>query len=75
MTVTSSVPITTVHADTPDGAYEQLAMMMQQSGLSGGYSKSDLMSYIRNVIPVVVQLRREGGKRGISEIAFAKKRN
>lgn len=66
--------MTTVHADTPDGAYEQLAMMMQQSGLSGGYSKSDLMSYIRNVIPVVVQLRREGGKRGISEIAFAKKR-
>jgi type IV secretion system protein VirB11 len=66
--------MTTVHADTPDGAYEQLAMMMQQSGMSGGYQKADLMSYIKMVIPIVVQLRREGGKRGISEIAFAKGR-
>lgn len=64
--------MSTVHADTPQGAYEQLAMMMQQAGLSGGYSKHDLMSYIRMVIPIVIQLRRDGGKRGVSEIFFAR---
>jgi len=52
--------------------YEQLAMMMQQSGMSAGYSKQDLMSYIQMVIPIVIQLRREGGKRGVSEIYFAR---
>jgi type IV secretion system protein VirB11 len=64
--------MSTVHADTPHGAYEQLAMMMMQAGMSSGYSKPDLMSYIRMVIPVVVQLRRDGGRRGVSEIFFAR---
>ncbi len=31
--------MSTVHADTLLGAYEQLAMMMQQSGMSAGFSK------------------------------------
>lgn len=64
--------MSTVHADTPLGAYEQLAMMMQQAGMSAGYSKADLMSYIHMVIPIVIQLRRDGGKRGVSEIYFAR---
>ncbi|WP_192247984.1 P-type DNA transfer ATPase VirB11 [Mesorhizobium caraganae] len=64
--------MSTVHADTPLGAYEQLAMMMQQAGMSAGYAKLDLMSYIRMVIPIVIQLRRDGGKRGVSEIYFAR---
>lgn len=64
--------MSTVHADTPLGAYEQLAMMMQQAGMSSGYSKQDLMSYIQMVIPVVIQLRRDGGRRGVSEIYFAR---
>lgn len=64
--------MSTVHADTPLGAYEQLAMMMMQGGMSSGYSKQDLMSYIQMVIPVVIQLRRDGGKRGISEIHYAR---
>ncbi|TIR28366.1 MAG: P-type DNA transfer ATPase VirB11 [Mesorhizobium sp.] len=64
--------MSTVHADTPLGAYEQLAMMMQQAGMSAGFTKQDLMSYIQMVIPIVIQLRREGGKRGVSEIFFAR---
>ena len=63
--------MTTVHADTPLGAYEQLAMRVMQSGLSAAYPKADLISYIRSVIPIVVQLRRAGGRRGVSEIFFA----
>lgn len=64
--------MSTVHADTPLGAYEQLAMMVMQSGLSAGYPKADLISYIQSVIPIVIQLRREGGRRGVSEIFFAR---
>lgn len=66
--------MSTVHADTPLGAYEQLAMMVMQSGLSAAYPKSDLISYIRQVIPIVIQLRRHGGRRGVSEIFFARER-
>ncbi|NLS07116.1 P-type DNA transfer ATPase VirB11 [Rhizobium sp. P32RR-XVIII] len=64
--------MSTVHADTPMGAYEQLAMMIMQAGMSSGYSKQDLMSYIRMVIPIVIQLRRDGGRRGVSEIYYAR---
>ena len=64
--------MSTVHADTPLGAYEQLAMMVMQSGLSAAYPKADLISYIQSVIPIVIQLRREGGRRGVSEIFFAR---
>lgn len=64
--------MTTVHADSPLGAYEQLAMMVMQSGLSAAYPKADLISYIRSVIPIVIQLRRDGGRRGVSEIFFAR---
>lgn len=66
--------MSTVHADTPLGAYEQLAMMVMQSGLSAAYPKPDLLSYIQSVIPVVIQLRRDGGRRGVSEIFFARDR-
>lgn len=66
--------MSTVHADTPLGAYEQLAMMVMQSGLSAAYPKADLISYIQSVIPIVIQLRREGGRRGVSEIFFARER-
>nr|WP_250811990.1 P-type DNA transfer ATPase VirB11 [Neorhizobium tomejilense] len=65
--------MSTVHADTPMGAYEQLAMMMMQAGMASGYSKQDLMSYIRMVIPIVIQLRRDGGRRGVSEIYYARR--
>lgn len=66
--------MSTVHADTPLGAYEQLAMMVMQSGLSAAYPKADLISYIQSVIPIVIQLRRDGGRRGVSEIFFARDR-
>ncbi|RUV67660.1 P-type DNA transfer ATPase VirB11, partial [Mesorhizobium sp. M1A.F.Ca.IN.020.30.1.1] len=41
-------------------------------GMSAGFWKQDLMSYIQMVIPIVIQLRRDGGKRGVSEILFAR---
>jgi type IV secretion system protein VirB11 len=61
--------ISTLHADTPKMALEQLKMMVMQAGL--GMSPSEISSYINNVIDVVVQLKRgEKGKRFVSEIYF-----
>lgn len=61
--------ISTLHADTPKMAMEQLKMMVMQAGL--GMAPSEINSYIRNVVDVVVQLKRgEKGRRYISEIYF-----
>ena len=64
--------MTTIHADTPSGAYEQVALMVQQAKVN--WDKDELMNYIRTAIPIVVQLRRDGGKRGVSEIFFSRAR-
>ncbi len=61
--------ISTLHADTPKMAMEQLKMMVMQAGL--GLAPSEITSYISNVIDVIVQLKRGAkGKRYISEIYF-----
>lgn len=61
--------ISTLHADTPKMAIEQLKMMVMQAGL--GMTPSEILLYIRNVIDIVVQLKRGSkGRRYISEIYF-----
>ena len=61
--------LTTVHANSPRAAYERLALMVMQSGVSLG--KADVLAYLEQIIPVVVQLGRDNGKRIVSEILFA----
>lgn len=60
--------ITTIHADSPHGAFEQLALMVMQAGL--GLRKSEIVDYIRSVLPIVIQQTRRGGWRGTSAIFF-----
>lgn len=61
--------ISTLHADTPAMALEQLKLMVMQAGL--GMPPSEIKSYIHAVVDIVVQLKRgSGGKRYISEIYF-----
>lgn len=61
--------ISTLHADTPQMAFEQLKLMVMQAGL--GMPPSEIKEYIRAVIDVVIQLKRgEKGQRFISEIYF-----
>jgi type IV secretion system protein VirB11 len=61
--------ISTLHADTPKMALEQLKMMVMQAGL--GMAPSEITTYIKNVVDVVVQLKRgDKGKRFISEVYF-----
>jgi type IV secretion system protein VirB11 len=61
--------ISTLHADTPKMAMEQLKLMVMQAGL--GMSPSEILNYIGNVIDVVVQLKKGAkGQRFVSEIYF-----
>lgn len=62
--------ITTIHADSPNGAFEQLALMVMQSGL--GLRKDEIISYVKTVLPIVIQQSRLGGWRGTSEIYFSR---
>ncbi len=60
--------ITTVHADSPDGALDQIALLAMTSGLDLGWDK--IQTYVRKVVDVIVQLDRQGGKRRVSEVRF-----
>ncbi|EJL77860.1 P-type DNA transfer ATPase VirB11 [Polaromonas sp. CF318] len=61
---------TTIHANSPQGALEQLALMVLQSGL--GLSRADTIAYACSVVDLVVQLDRTGGRRGIAQIVAAR---
>ena len=61
--------ISTLHADTPKMALQQLKLMVMQAGL--GMPPDDILNYINNVIDIVVQLKRgPKGVRYISEVYF-----
>lgn len=58
--------ITTIHADSPDGAIEQLALLVLQGG--GQLTRSDIREYVAASVGVIVQLERSEGGRRISSI-------
>jgi type IV secretion system protein VirB11 len=61
--------ITTIHADSPMLAFEQLMMMVMQAGL--GLNRDQIKYYIEAIVDIVVQLKRGGkGKRFVSEVFF-----
>lgn len=61
--------ISTLHADAPAMALEQLKLMVMQAGL--GMPPEEIKKYILNVVDIVVQLKRGGGgRRYVSEIYF-----
>jgi type IV secretion system protein VirB11 len=60
--------ITTVHANSPSGAAEQLALMCMMGGVE--LRRAELIEYIDNVVDIFVQLGRDGGKRAVVELRF-----
>jgi type IV secretion system protein VirB11 len=60
--------VTTLHADTPNGALEQLALMALQTGTA--MTHADIMAYVRSVVDVIVQLERNEGIRQVREISL-----
>ena len=61
--------MTTVHADTPQRAIEQLALLVLQAGSKLG--RDDVRHYVRESVDVFVQLERRGGKRRVSQVLVA----
>jgi type IV secretion system protein VirB11 len=60
--------LSTVHASSPHGAFEQIALMCMQAGL--GLNRDETIGYARSMIDIVVQLDRKNGVRGVSEVCF-----
>ena len=62
--------MTTIHADTPQRAIEQLVLLVLQSG--SRLSRDDVRHYVRESIDVFVQLERRDGKRRVSQLLVAR---
>lgn len=61
--------VSTLHADTPKLALEQLVLMVMQAGL--GITRDQIKDYVENVINVIIQLKRgDRGRRYVSEVYF-----
>lgn len=58
--------MTTVHADSPDRAVEQIALLVLQGGTQ--LRRDDVLHYVRSTIDVFVQLQRVGGRRGLAQV-------
>lgn len=61
--------MTTIHADSPRHAIDQLALLVLQSGTNLGWG--DIVHYVRSTIDIFVQLERRNGRRTISQISVA----
>ncbi len=60
--------ISTVHASSPSGAIEQLALIAGQSGSE--LRREEVIAYVRATIDVIVQLGRIDGQRLVTAIRF-----
>ncbi|MEO7247331.1 MAG: ATPase, T2SS/T4P/T4SS family, partial [Novosphingobium sp.] len=58
--------MSTIHADSPEGAIDQLAMLILQAGTQ--LSWENVVHYAARSIDVVVQLGRDGGRRGVRKV-------
>lgn len=61
--------ITTVHADSPRGALDQLSLMVMQAGLP--LSRTETVNYILSIVGIIVQVSRIDGRRVIEQIYFS----
>jgi type IV secretion system protein VirB11 len=61
--------MTTIHADTPQRAIEQLALLVLQAG--SRLSRDDVRHYVRESVDVFVQLERREGRRQVSRLLVA----
>lgn len=60
--------ITTVHADTPKQALQQIALMVQQGDFK--MNQEQILQYIASIVDIVIQLKRAEGKRIVSHIWY-----
>jgi type IV secretion system protein VirB11 len=58
--------MTTIHADSPVRAIEQLALLVLQAG--SRLDREDVRHYARESIDVFVQLERQAGRRKVAQV-------
>lgn len=58
--------MTTIHADSVDRAFEQLALLVLEGGST--LQREDILTYVRMTVDLVLQLRRDAQGRRVSEI-------
>lgn len=61
--------MTSVHADSPDGAIEQIVLLALQAGTQ--LSRDDIRHYVTSTVDVIVHLTRTAGRRQISQVSLA----
>lgn len=64
--------LSTIHASSPEGAFEQIAIMCLQAGL--GLSRTEAIFYAKSQIDIVVQMNRHAGARSITDVRFLQRR-
>jgi len=60
--------MTTVHADSPARAIEQIVLLTLQAGTQ--LSRDDVRHYIKSTVDIFVQLTRVAGRRRVAEVVF-----
>jgi type IV secretion system protein VirB11 len=60
--------LTTIHADSPERAVEQLALIVLQAGVQ--MRREDVVGYAERVVDVIVQLERRAGVRRVSRVVW-----
>jgi type IV secretion system protein VirB11 len=58
--------ISTIHADSPERAIDQLALLVLQTGTRMAWD--DVTRYVRRSIDLIVQLERDNGRRTVGQI-------
>ncbi len=59
--------MTTIHADSVDRAFEQLALLVLEGGST--LQRHDILEYVRTTVDIMVQLGRDEAGRMVSDIA------
>lgn len=60
--------MTTVHADSPERAIDQIVLLVLQSGTR--LSRDDVRHYVESTVDIYVQLHRTGGRRHVSQVTM-----
>jgi type IV secretion system protein VirB11 len=60
--------MTTVHADSPERAVEQIVLLALQAGTQ--LNRDDVRHYVRTTVDIFVQLARSGGRRRVAEVVL-----
>ena len=60
--------ITTVHADSAALAFEQLTLLVLESDAGRALSRTDIRALLLQLVDIVVQMKREGGRFHVAEV-------